>query len=286
MSKRRFKVGVQLHPQLCAIDDLRTAWRTVDALGVDSIWIWDHFFPLYGDSEGAHFECWSLLAAMAVETSTASIGPLVSCCAYRNPDLVADMARTIDHISGGRFVLGLGGGWSDRDYNDYGYPFDTDAERLRSLELAIGRVRGRLELLNPPPKGPMPLLIGGAGEKVMLRMVAQHAQLWNTFGTPDVFGHKNSVLNEWCARVGRNPADIERTVLLDDPDWPDGDIANYAVEPATVEAFLTAGAEHLIVACGYPFRLDSVRRLLDLAEAEPPRHHPRSAAGQLRRSAR
>jgi probable F420-dependent oxidoreductase len=279
MSQRRFKVGVQLHPQLCTLEDLRAAWRAVDALGVDSIWIWDHFFPLYGDSEGAHFECWSLLAAMAVETSAAAIGPLVSCFTYRNPDLVADMARTVDHISGGRLILGLGGGWCDRDYQDYGYPFDTDAQRLRGLEHAIGRVRGRLELLNPPPAGPMPLLIGGAGEKVTLRMVAQHAQLWNTFGTPDVYRRKNSVLNEWCAKLGRNPADIERTVLLDDPDWPDGDIANYVVEPATIEAFLAAGAEHMIVACGYPFRLESVRRLLELAGSGPARHDPPGAAG-------
>jgi probable F420-dependent oxidoreductase len=271
VSPRRFKVGVQLHPQLCTLEDLRRAWREVDALGVDSIWTWDHFFPLYGDSEGAHFECWSLLAAMAADTSAATIGPLVTCCAYRNPDLVADMSRTVDHISGGRFILGLGGGWSDRDYHSYGYPFGSDADRLRSLETAIGRVRGRLDRLNPPPMGPMPLLIGGAGEKVTLRMVAQHAQLWNTFGTPGIYRQKNAVLNDWCAHLGRNPADIERTVLLDDPDWPDGDIANYVVEPDTIEAFLEAGAEHLIVACGYPFRLESVRRLLELSEAAPMR---------------
>jgi probable F420-dependent oxidoreductase len=278
MSRRRFKVGVQLHPQLCTLEDLRNAWRAVDALGVDSIWIWDHFFPLYGDGEGPHFECWSLLAAMAVETSVATIGPLVSCCSYRNPDLVADMARTVDHISGGRFVLGMGGGWSDRDYNDYGYPFDTDAERLRTLERTVGRIRTRMGLLNPAPRGPMPLLIGGAGEKVTLRLVAQHAQLWNTFGTPDIYAHKNSVLSDWCKRLGRNPADIERTVLLDDPDWPDGDIANYKVEPGTIEAFVAAGAEHLIVACGYPFRLQSVHQLLELAEAGPRLRAP--AAGK------
>ena len=223
---RRFKVGVQLHPQLCSIDELRQAWRAVDALGVDSIWIWDHFFPLYGDSEGAHYECWTLLAAMAAETRAATIGPLVNCCSYRSADLVADMARTVDHISGGRFVLGLGGGWSERDYHEYGYRFASDIERLQSLEQAIGRVRARLHALNPPPKGPMPLLVGGAGEKVALRIVAQHAQLWNTFGTPDLYARKNAVLTDWCARLGRDPAEIERTVLLDDPDWPDGDIAN------------------------------------------------------------
>jgi probable F420-dependent oxidoreductase len=276
---RRFKVGVQLHPQLCSVDELRQAWRAVDALGVDSIWIWDHFFPLYGDSEGAHYECWTLLAAMAAETRAAAIGPLVSCCSYRNADLVADMARTVDHISGGRLILGLGGGWSERDYHEYGYRFASGAERLQSMEQAIGRVRARLHVLNPPPKGPVPLLVGGAGEKVALRIVAQHAQLWNTFGTPDLYARKNAVLTDWCVRLGRDPAEIERTVLLDDPDWPDGDIANYVVEPATIEAFLEAGAQHMIVACGYPFRAESVHRLLELSEARPPRGPGRDAGG-------
>ena len=270
MTTRRFKVGVQLHPQLCTVAELRDAWETVDALGVDSIWLWDHFFPLYGNLEGSHFECWTLLSAMAMSTSTASIGPLVSCISYRNADLVADMARTVDHLSGGRFVLGLGSGWSDQDYKEYGYPFDSDKERLHSLDGAVARVRRRLGLLNPGPVGSMPILIGGAGEKVALRLVAQHAQLWNTFGTPDIYAHKNTVLNDWCARLGRNPAEIERTVLLDDPDWPDGDIANYKVDTNTIEAFVTAGAQHMIVACGYPFRLDSVKQLIEISEAGAP----------------
>lgn len=270
MTTRRFKVGVQLHPQLCTVAELGDAWETVDALGVDSIWLWDHFFPLYGNLEGSHFECWTLLSAMAMSTSTASIGPLVSCISYRNADLVADMARTVDHLSGGRFVLGLGSGWSHQDYKEYGFPFDSDKERLHSLDDAVVRVRRRLGLLNPGPVSSMPILIGGAGEKVALRLVAQHAQLWNTFGTPDIYAHKNTVLNDWCARLGRNPAEIERTVLLDDPDWPDGDIANYKVDTNTIEAFVTAGAQHMIVACGYPFRLDSVKQLIEISEAVAP----------------
>jgi probable F420-dependent oxidoreductase len=249
----RFKVGVQLHPQATTTDNLRAAWREADALEVDSIWVWDHFFPLYGDPDAAHFEAYTLLAAMAVETSHAQIGALVTCNSYRNPELLADMARTIDHLSGGRFTLGIGSGWFERDYAEYGYEFGTAPSRLRDLAAALPRIMERFDRLTPPPQGRLPILIGGSGPKVTLRLTAEHADAWNAFGPPASYAEKSRTLDDWCARVERNPRQIERTVGIQ------------ATEIGDWQAYLDAGAEHIIVMSGPPFDLDPVRKLLEIA---------------------
>jgi probable F420-dependent oxidoreductase len=251
----RFKVGVQLHPQHTTTGDLRSAWQRADRLGVDTIWTWDHFFPLYGDPDGAHFEGWSLLVAMAVDTERARFGALVTCNTYRNPDLLADMARTVDHLSGGRLILGIGSGWFERDYREYGYEFGSAGDRLRALEQSLHRIRSRLGKLNPPPLGDMPIMIGGGGEKVTLRLVAEHARLWNSFGPPEHFARKNRVLDEWCERVGRDPAEIERTVSLRSGEEDD------------VDAYHQAGAQHLIMTRAHPFDLEPVEALMEQAYA-------------------
>ena len=250
-----FRVGVQLHPQATTVAALRDAARAADALGVDTIWVWDHFFPLYGDRDAAHFEAYTLLAAMATETSTAQLGALVTCNSYRNPNLLADMARTIDHISGGRFILGIGSGWFDRDYEEYGYEFGTAPSRLRDLERNLPVICDRLGRLTPPPVGRLPLLIGGSGERVTLRLVAEYADMWNSFGPPEVYAEKSRVLDRWCEKRARNPRQVERTV---------------SIQPAEVDnfrAYVDAGAEHLIVEIGDPFELDAVRRLVAAAQS-------------------
>jgi probable F420-dependent oxidoreductase len=245
------KIGVQLHPQATSINEMRQAWRAADALGVDSIWTWDHFYPLYGEPNAEHFECYTLLAAMAADTCHAQIGALVTCYTYRNPHLLADMARTIDHISNGRFVLAVGSGWFERDYTEYGYEFGTAPERLRILRDGLPVIKERLSKLNPGPvNGKIPLMIGGSGEKVTLRLVAEYADMLNTFGPVDNFRHKNNVLNEWCEKVGRDPKDIERTVAIYPKDLDEAD------------AFVEAGADHLIVMLGYPFDLSAVEKVL------------------------
>ena len=203
----RFKVGFHFFQQDTTMAKLRKAWPAADRMGVDSIWPWDHFFPLYGDPGAGTFEGWSLLAAMAVDTERAQLGMLVTGNPYRNPDLLADMARTIDHPSGGRAVLGIGAGWFRRDFDEYGYEFGTPASRLKALEASLTRIRARLDRLSPPPVGDLPIMVGGAGEKVTLRLVATYADMWNTFGPAQSFAAKNSVLDNWCARVGRDPAE-------------------------------------------------------------------------------
>jgi probable F420-dependent oxidoreductase len=251
----RFEVGVQLHPQATTVDALRAAWRAADEMPVDSIWVWDHFYPLYGDPDAEHFEAYTLLGAMAADTTNARIGALVTCNSYRNPNLLADMARTIDHISNGRFILGMGSGWFQRDYDEYGFDFGTAPSRLRALGDALPVVMERLGRLHPAPVGDVPIHIGGRGEKVTLRLVAQYADGWNSFGPPDVYGQKSRVLDEWCARLERNPAQIERTVGIN------------AHEVDDWQAYLDAGATHLIVMVGEPFDLTPVRRLLDIARS-------------------
>jgi len=187
---------------------------------------------------------------MAADTDRAKLGMLVTCNSYRNPELLANMARTADHVSGGRMYLGIGAGWFERDYSEYGYEFGTAPDRLRKLRDDLPRIKERLGKLSPAPIGDLPLLIGGSGEKVTLKLTAQHADAWNSFGPPETFAHKNSVLDNWCAEIGRDPGEIERTVAIG-PDDVD-----------QLDAFLEAGATHIIVMTGHPFDLAAVETLI------------------------
>lgn len=250
------RVGVQLQPQHTTYAAYADAVRAADELGVDTIWNWDHFFPLTGDPNGLHFEGWSLLAAMAAITSRAEIGCLVTCNSYRNPNLLADMARTVDHISNGRLILGIGAGWFEKDYATYGYEFGTAPDRLRALRAALPVIKERLGLLNPPPMRDIPLLIGGGGEKVTLKLTAQYATMWNGFGPAESFKHKNEVLNEWCRELGRDPGEIERTVMVNE------------AELDNLQPYLDAGATHIITGLSAPHDLAPAKKLVAWRDAQ------------------
>ena len=249
----RVRIGVQLQPQQAEYAAIRRALAEAEDLGVDIAFNWDHFYPLYGNADGEHFECWTMLGAWAEQTSRIEIGALVSCNSYRNPELLADMARTVDHVSDGRLILGIGSGWFQRDYDEYGYEFGTAGSRLDQLALDLPRIEERWAKLNPAPTRDIPVLIGGGGEKKTLRMVAQHATIWHSFSDLETFVRKQEILAAHCADLGRDPGEIELSVGA-----PEGDPVE--VGPPLLEA----GATLFTVGTGGPdYDLSEVKRWVD-----------------------
>ena len=216
---RPIRIGVQLAPQHAGYAKLRDTAAELEDLGIDVLFTWDHFFPLSGDPDGRHFESWTMLAALAEQTSRVELGALVNCNSYRNANLQADMARTIDHISAGdngagRFIFGTGAGWFERDYEEYGYEFGTAGGRLDALARDLPIIRSRWSKLNPPPTRRIPVLIGGGGEKKTLRIVAEHADIWHSFSDAATLERKLRILAKHGDEVGRDTSEIEISTKL------------------------------------------------------------------------
>jgi F420-dependent oxidoreductase-like protein len=207
-------------------------WRQAEAMGLDWASVFDHFLPIYSDPQGPCFEGFTLLAAMAAQTSRLRCGIVVSGITYRHPALLANIAVTLDHISGGRFELGLGAAWYELEHEQYGIDFPRfrdRADRLREASMIVKQMwtqeRTTFDgdhfhltdaLCEPKPvqTPSIPLWIGGAGERVTLRVVAEVADGWNTFLIPpEEYRHKVDVLAEHCASFGRDPRDIRRSLV-------------------------------------------------------------------------
>jgi len=223
----RIRFSVQTPVESTTYAALVRHWQRAEELGYDAAWLDDHFYGVATPPSDDSLECWTLMAALARETSRLRFGALVICNNYRHPPLLAKMASTLDHISGGRLEFGIGAGWYEHEYKAYGYDFPPIGTRLAQLEEALQIVKlmwteeratfhgrhYRVERAwcNPKPvQQPYPpIMIGGGGEKVLLRLVAQYADRWNFGGSLDDFRHKLAVLERHCTAVGRDPAAIE-----------------------------------------------------------------------------
>jgi F420-dependent oxidoreductase-like protein len=217
--------GVNLPAQHTSWEAIRDMACFVDELGFDSVWTWDHFVPLQGDVDGPIFEAWELLAAWGAITKRVRLGTLVTGNTYRHPAVLANMVATLDHITNGRAILGLGAAWHEGEHQMYGLPFFTTGGRLSRMDEAATLIRELLDrpfsdfqgkhykmrnaICEPKPvQKRLPMLIGGGGEQKTLRTVAKVADMWHTNATPDLFRHKIEVLKRHCADVKRDPAEI------------------------------------------------------------------------------
>lgn len=224
--------GVHLGAQNATVEELRTLWKYLDASGVDWISLWDHLYeaPPAGGTQ-PHFEAFSMLGALAVDTTHARIGCLVFCSQYRNIGVVAKGAISVDHLSGGRFELGMGSGWHEQEAAAFGFDFPSQGERFKVLE-------GQLQVLNkwrqgervthsspgvnlvdasmvPSARGKMPLWVGGLGPKQTLRMAGAYADGWNAaYASPSQYKELNGILDDWCEKAGRAPSAVERSINL------------------------------------------------------------------------
>jgi F420-dependent oxidoreductase-like protein len=219
--------------------DLLDECEHVAATGWDGLWIADHFMPNRPENTGPTQEAWTVLAGLAARVPRVRLGTLVTGNTYRNPALLAKQAAQVDIISGGRCVLGIGAGWQQNEHEAYGIAFYTVGGRLRRLEEAVQIIRSlfdnertdfegkhykvRNAPLSPKPvQARLPILVGGGGEKVTMRIAAQYADEWNTWGTPETLAHKIKVLEQHCERLGRDPKSIRRSAqavvtISDDP---------------------------------------------------------------------
>jgi F420-dependent oxidoreductase-like protein len=231
---KRIEFGIQTGQQDVTYQEVVAIWKEAEALGFDSAWNFDHFMPIRGDEDGPCLEAWTLLGALATQTSRIRIGTLVNGNTYRNPALVAKMATTLDQISNGRFELGMGAAWFEKEHRAYGFPFYTPKERADRLGEALQVItklwreehptyEGQYYSIFEAPFSPRnvqqphpPIVIGGKGKKWIMPLVARYADAWNVpIGvTPQGIINRREIIRNECARIGRTPCDVEVQAFL------------------------------------------------------------------------
>jgi alkanesulfonate monooxygenase SsuD/methylene tetrahydromethanopterin reductase-like flavin-dependent oxidoreductase (luciferase family) len=227
----RFQLGINLWSQASDWPRFLAAGRRAESLGYDHLWTWDHLLAIFGDPGQPIFEGYTALAALAQATERIRLGLFVGANTFRNPGIAAKAITTIDHISDGRAILGIGGAWFELEHRAFGIEFGAGfGERLDWLGEAVPALRSlldgdevssppagryafdRLRIAPPPIQPHLPIMIGGSGERKTLPLVARFADIWNAFGSPETLAHKDEVLRARCADVGRDPEAILRTV--------------------------------------------------------------------------
>jgi alkanesulfonate monooxygenase SsuD/methylene tetrahydromethanopterin reductase-like flavin-dependent oxidoreductase (luciferase family) len=227
------KLGVLLWNQATSWPDYLASARKLDELGYEHLWAWDHLYAIFGDPYQPIFEGWASLVAAAMATKRIRLGLLVGANTFRNPGLVAKTAATLDHVSNGRSILGIGGAWMELEHTAHGIEFGTGfGQRLDWLDESVGAMRALLDGKEvtsepgshyafdhlrhqpPPVQEHLPIMIGGSGEKKTLRTIAKYADFWNGMGPVDVMRHKVDVLRQHCMDVGRDPSEITFTLGL------------------------------------------------------------------------
>jgi len=271
------RFGVQTHPQNTTYSDILQTWREVDELGFDTAFVFDHFIPIFSDPNGPCFEGWTLLAALAAQTKRVKVGVLVTGNTYRNPAVLAKMAATVDHVSNGRLILGIGAGWFELEHTAYGIPFSTAGGRAKQLGEAMEVIKllftqqkstfaGKYYQLKDAPFEPKsvqkphpPILIGGMGPKRIQPLVARHADIWNFFvrdGNPEEAKRICTNFDEICRKVGRDPAQVEKSVSLRPPQL----VGSKEEVRGRIQPLVDVGIRHFIISLPAPYDRELLRR--------------------------
>lgn len=278
MAQTPLRFGIKTMPQNTTYDEIVRVWHEADDIEIfEHAWVFDHFYPINTpDTSGPCLEGWTLLAALAAETQRLRVGVMVTGNTYRHPAVLANMGATVDHISHGRLDFGIGAAWNEQEHAAYGIPLYPPGERVRRFGEACEVIRrlwteptvtfeGKYYHLTdarcepkPVQKPYPPFVIGGSGEKLTLRVVAQYADIWNAMAqTPEEFTRKNEILNEHCAAIGRDPATIERSIqVIVNPN-------DLAAGRDALRGFIQAGVTHIVCYLRSPFAEGIARRVAD-----------------------